>query len=135
MDSVAGAALVAGRGLVGNADQGRRRQVTIIEREVWDRLMHQLGGAVPPSARRANLMISGLSLAGERNRVLRVGDCRIRVLGETRPCERMDEALPGLREAMKVGWGGGSFGEVLDDGRVAVGAEVRWDDNDNGRPG
>jgi MOSC domain-containing protein YiiM len=135
MDPVAGATLVAGRGLVGNADQGRRRQVTIIEREVWDRLMHQIGGAVPPSARRANLMISGLSLAGERNRVLRVGDCRIRLLGETRPCERMDEALPGLREAMKVGWGGGSFGEVLDDGRVAVGAEVRWDDNDNGRPG
>lgn len=135
MDPVAGATLVAGRGLVGNADQGRRRQVTLIEREVWDRLMRELGGAVPPSARRANLMISGLSLAGERNRVLRVGNCRIRVLGETRPCERMDEALQGLREAMKVGWGGGSFGEVLDDGQVALGAEVRWDDNDNGRPG
>jgi MOSC domain-containing protein YiiM len=135
MDPVTGATLVAGRGLVGNADQGRRRQVTLIEREVWDRLMRELGGAVPPSARRANLMISGLSLAGERNRVLRVGDIRIRVLGETRPCERMDEALQGLREAMKVGWGGGSFGEVLDDGQVALGAEVRWDDNDNGRPG
>lgn len=135
MDPVPAATLVAGRGLVGNADQGRRRQVTLIEREVWERLMRELGGAVPPSARRANLLISGLSLAGERNRVLRVGDCRIRVLGETRPCERMDEALHGLREAMKVGWGGGSFGEVLDDGQVALGAEVRWDDNDNGRLG
>jgi MOSC domain-containing protein YiiM len=134
MDQATGATLVAGRGLVGNADQGRRRQVTIIEREIWDRLMRELGGAVPPNARRANLMISGLSLAGQRDRVLRIGPCRIRVLGETRPCERMDEALPGLREAMKVGWGGGSFGEVLDDGQVAVGAEVRWD-NDNGRPG
>jgi MOSC domain-containing protein YiiM len=135
MDPVAGATLVAGRGLVGNADQGRRRQVTIIEREVWDRLMRELGGAVPPSARRANLLISGVSLAGQRDRVLRVGECRIRVRGETRPCERMDEALPGLREAMKVAWGGGSFGEVLDDGQVGVGAEVRWDDDDNGRPG
>jgi len=135
MDPVTSATLVTGHGLVGNADQGRRRQVTIIEREVWDRLMRQLGGAVPPSARRANLMISGLSLAGERNRVLRVGECRIRLLGETRPCERMDEALPGLREAMKVGWGGGSFGEVLDDGHVALGAEVGWDENDNGRLG
>jgi MOSC domain-containing protein YiiM len=133
MDAVTAATLVAGQGLAGNADQGRRRQVTVIEREVWERLMRELHGGVSPSARRANLMISGLSLAGERNRVLRIGACRVRILGETRPCERMDEALPGLREAMKVDWGGGSFGEVLDDGRIAVGAEVAWE-NDNGRP-
>ena len=134
MDAVPAATLVAGQGLVGNADQGRRRQVTVIEREVWERLMRELHGGVSPSARRANLMISGLSLAGERNRVLRIGACRVRILGETRPCERMDEALPGLREAMKIDWGGGSFGEVLDDGRIAVGAEVAWEENDNGRP-
>jgi MOSC domain-containing protein YiiM len=135
MDSVEAAELVAGRGLAGNADQGRRRQVTIIEQEVWDRLMRELGAAVPPNARRANLMISGLGLEGERDRILHVGACRIRVLGETRPCERMDEALLGLREAMKAGWGGGSFGEVLDDGRIALGAEVRWGDKRDGRPG
>ena len=110
MDSVSAAELVAGRGLVGNADQGRRRQVTVIEREVWERLMHELSAHISPSARRANLMISGVSLEGVRDRVLRIGGCRIRLLGETRPCERMDEALPGLREAMKSGWGGGSFG-------------------------
>jgi MOSC domain-containing protein YiiM len=134
MDAVPAAILVAGQGLAGNADQGRRRQVTVIEREVWERLMRELHGGVAPSARRANLMISGLSLAGQRDRVLRIGACRVRILGETRPCERMDEALPGLREAMKIDWGGGSFGEVLDDGRIAVGAEVAWDENDNGRP-
>lgn len=134
MDAVPAATLVAGQGLAGNADQGRRRQVTVIEREVWERLMRELDSGVSPSARRANLMISGLSLAGQRNRVLRIGACRVRILGETRPCERMDEALPGLREAMKIDWGGGSFGEVLDDGRIAVGAEVAWDENDNGRP-
>ncbi len=126
--------LVAGRGLVGNADQGRRRQVTIIEREVWARLMRELRADAAPSARRANLMISGVSLAGRRNAVLLIGGCRVRVLGETRPCERMDEALPGLREAMKTGWGGGSFGEVLDDGEIAVGMAVRWVENDGGRP-
>jgi MOSC domain-containing protein YiiM len=134
MDAVGDATLVAGRGLVGNADQGRSRQVTIIEREVWDRLMGELRGAAPPSARRANLMVSGVGLAGQRNRVLRIGGCRIQVLGETRPCERMDEALPGLREAMKVDWGGGSFGEVLDGGRIAVGSEVDWDQKHDGRP-
>jgi MOSC domain-containing protein YiiM len=127
MDGVGEATLVAGRGLVGNADQGRRRQVTLIEREVWERLMAQTGGRVPPSARRANLMVSGCNLMGTRDRVLRVGDCRLRIAGETRPCERMDEALEGLRVAMEADWGGGAFAEVLNDGVIRVGAEVRWD--------
>jgi len=134
MDPVDHATLVAGWGLVGNADQGRRRQVTIIEREVWGRLMRDLHADVPPAARRANLLISGVSLAGRLNTVLLIGTCRFRVLGETRPCERMDEAWQGLREAMRAGWGGGSFGEVLDDGEIAVGMAVRWLENDDGRP-
>jgi MOSC domain-containing protein YiiM len=127
MDPVPEGTLVAGRGLVGNADQGRSRQVTLIEREVWERLMAKTGGQVSPSARRANLMVSGCSLLGTRNRVLRIGSCRLRIAGETRPCERMDEALEGLRTAMQTDWGGGAFAEVLDDGVIRVGAEVRWD--------
>jgi MOSC domain-containing protein YiiM len=127
MDPVAEATLVAGRGLVGSADQGRRRQVTVIEREVWDRLMRELQATVPPSARRANLMVTGCSLEDARGRVLRVGSCRLRILGETRPCERMDEAFDGLREAMKPRWGGGAFAEVLDDGLITVGEPVAWE--------
>jgi MOSC domain-containing protein YiiM len=129
MDPVTEATLVAGQGLVGNADQGRRRQVTLIEREVWDRLMRQLDADVHPSARRANLMVSGCALEEARGRVLRVGGCRLRILGETRPCERMDEAFDGLREAMKPHWGGGAFAEVLDDGLIAVGERVAWEEN------
>lgn len=127
MDAARSAELRAGRGISGNADQGRKRQVTVIERETWDRLMAQLGADVPPSARRANLMVSGIRLRETRGRVLRIGSCRIRIAGETRPCEQMDEALPGLREAMKPDWGGGAFAEVLDDGTIAVGDAVAWD--------
>jgi MOSC domain-containing protein YiiM len=127
MDPAASATLVAGRGLVGNADQGRRRQVTLIARERWDELMRLLGASISPSARRANLMVSGIDLADTRDRILQVGPSRLRIRGETRPCEQMDEALPGLRRAMASGWGGGVFAEVLTDGEIRVGDEVRWE--------
>jgi MOSC domain-containing protein YiiM len=134
MDAVSEGRLVAGRGLAGSADQGRRRQVTLIERERWDALMRELGGTISPAARRANLMVSGIQLARTGDRVLRVGSCRLRIAGETKPCERMDEALPGLRRALAVDWGGGVFAEVLDDGEIAVGDEVEWEDG-NQEPG
>jgi MOSC domain-containing protein YiiM len=129
MDPAAEADLVAGRGIVGNADQGRRRQVTIIDEDVWAEVMRRLGASLDPKARRANLMVRGVGLANSRGRVLRVGACRIRVFSETRPCNNMDEALPGLRAALSDGWGGGCFGEVLDDGRIRVGDPVAWEDD------
>ena len=132
MDAVARAELVAGRGLVGNANQGGRRQVTVLERERWAAFQRDLGGALPTSARRANLVVAGLPLANSRGRILLVGGCRLRILGETKPCERMEAALPGLRDAMWPAWGGGAFGEVLDDGAIAVGDAVRWADLEGG---
>jgi MOSC domain-containing protein YiiM len=127
MDPVAEANLLAGRGIVGNANQGGKRQVTLIEQEVWEELMRDLEASLSPSARRANLVVNGIRLAKSSGRVLRVGSCRIQIYGETRPCEQMDEALPGLREAMKPNWNGGAYGEVLDDGRIEVGDSVAWE--------
>jgi len=126
MDLVASGRLVTGRGLAGNADQGRRRQLTIISRERWESLMRELESSIPPSARRANLLVSGIELGDTRDRILRVGSSRLRIRGQTKPCEQMDEVLPGLRQVMKVNWGGGVFAEVLDDADIAVGDEVTW---------
>lgn len=131
MDRVESARLVAETGIVGNANQGGRRQVTIIEREAWARTLEALGEPVEPSARRANLMVSGVELREMRDRVLRIGSCRIRIGGETRPCSRMDEAAPGLQEALDPEWRGGVYGVVLDDGEIRVGDRVGWEGGDD----
>ena len=125
MDPAARATLVKNRGIAGNANAGGRRQVTLIEAEKWRALMDQLGADLDPSTRRANFMVSGIPLANSRGCVIEIGECRIEITGETKPCERMDEALPGLRDAMRPQWGGGAFGVVLNDGVVNVGDEVK----------
>lgn len=124
MDPVPEATAVAGKGLAGDVTTSRRRQVTVIEREVWDALMRQLGAGASPAGRRANLMISGIPLFDTRGQVLRVGGVRLLIGGETTPCERMDEVVPGLRAAMRPKWGGGVFAQVLDDGIVTIGDAV-----------
>lgn len=124
MDPVESATLHAGQGIEGNANQGGRRQVTIIEREVWNSLMDQLDGSLDGSARRANLMISGVALRDSRGLRLRIGACEVEVQGETKPCERMDEALQGLREAMYPDWRGGAFCTVITGGEIRVGDPV-----------
>ena len=109
MDVVEQATLEAGRGLVGSANYGGRRHVTIISVERWAELSEVLGAEIDPVARRANLLVSGIDLTESRNRTLLVGGCRLQIGGETRPCERMEEAHAGLQEAMRPRWGGGAW--------------------------
>lgn len=128
MDPKDRAELVAGRGLVGNANQKGRRQVVLLEEERWAEALAELGTELDPSARRANLLLSGFSLKDSRGRILRVGSCRLRIWSECPPCERMDEACSGLRKALRPDWRAGACAEVLDGGEIAVGDEVAWED-------
>ena len=127
MDAGDRATLVAGRGILGNANQGGKRQVTLLARERWQELMAGLGANLEPRTRRANVIVSGIDLENSRGRTLRIGGCRLLVHGETRPCEQMEDALSGLQEAMRTRWGGGAFAEVIDGGDIGVGDAVHWE--------
>ncbi|MDX1494466.1 MAG: MOSC domain-containing protein [Longimicrobiales bacterium] len=121
MDPVDAAGFVEAEGIRDDANFGRsKRQVTIIEKEVFDAIQEDLP-QVEPSMRRANVMVSGRPLKESRGRILRLGDVRIRIWGETRPCERMDAQVQGLTAALDPAWNGGVYGVVLDSGTVQVG--------------
>ena len=126
MDPVGCAVLEVGRGLRGNADRGGRRQVTLISAERWAELMRNLGSDLDPSSRRANVMLAGVDLQHSRGRLLRIGEALLRINGETRPCEQMEEARSGLQALMRDRWGGGAFAEVIDGGTVRVGDRAGW---------
>jgi MOSC domain-containing protein YiiM len=124
MDPVDKARVVAGKGIVGNANQGGKRQVTILSARHWEQVTASLAEAPDPRERRANLLVSDVDFTGARGKILKIGDVRVRIYGQTTPCERMEMAAPGLKAAMQVPFGGGAFGEILDDGEIAVGDPV-----------
>ncbi len=126
LDSKDEVELVAGQGIVDNADLGGKRQVTIIEAERWTHVNAELGTDLDPSVRRANLLVSGIRLEGTRGRTLLIGDCRLLVRGETKPCKLMDDVAPGLMDAMRPEWRGGVYAEVIEGGTMRSGDSVRW---------
>jgi len=128
LQEVENASVRSDHGLVGNAERGGRRQVTVLSAEDWEAANAQAGSELDPSARRANILVTGLgNLVESTGQVLKVGGARIQVTGETRPCSLMDAAHQGLLAAMEVSWRGGVHGIVLNDADLAVGDEVSWE--------
>jgi MOSC domain-containing protein YiiM len=102
------------------------RQVTVLAAEDWAAATAAAGTGLPWTARRANLLVSGIALRDSTGAELHIGaTLRLVVTGETDPCRRMEAAAPGLRAALEPGWRGGVTCRVVADGVVAVGDAVR----------
>ena len=132
MDPRDAAILVAGQGLLGNANKGGRRQVILLEEEAWADAMAEipnLGVPLDPSTRRANLLVSGFRLEGTRGRILRIGPARLRIWSECTPCYQMEEACAGLQAALRPHWRAGACAEVIEGGEIRVGDEIVWEEN------
>lgn len=126
MDRVMFAEAIEGRGLSGNANQGGKRQITLIDEARWREAQEELGVDVDPSARRANVLLRGIDLEGQRGRMLRIGRCVVRIYNETRPCEQMDDAHEGLRKALSPRWRAGAYGEIVEGGVIQTGDTAEW---------
>ena len=87
--------------------------MTVLSVEKWQAACGDLGVELPWTTRRANLLVSGLSIGPECvGRILQVGDAQLRITIETDPCPRMDEQYPGLKRALVPDWRGGACCEV-----------------------
>lgn len=119
------AELRPGVGVVGDVPgRSPAREVTVVDRAAWRSACRELGQDVPWTARRANLLVTGLDLRASAGCELRIGAVRLRVTGETMPCRIMDRQRAGLRRALEPDWRGGATCTVLAGGAVAVGDAV-----------
>lgn len=126
-------AVSAEAGLEGDSRGAKypQRQITVLAIEDWTAALMDLaaateGDAVPRrtdlawTARRANLLVAGVTLPQARGSLLRIGGVELEVTGQTTPCARMDEVMPGLRRSLAPNWRGGVTCRVLAGGRIAV---------------
>jgi MOSC domain-containing protein YiiM len=118
------AVALVGKGLDGDQPRAFKRQVTLLSLEAWQQATAELGAALSPCVRRANIVISGVDLSTAIGKHIQIGAIRLEIHGETTPCSLMDAAKPGLRAALTPNVRAGVYGAVLEGGRVAVGDVV-----------
>ena len=101
-----------------------KRQVTVLTQEGWQAACTEASVELPWRERRANLLIAGLDLEESSGAVIRIGAVKLLITCEADPCQRMEEAQPGLFAAMTKQWRGGVCCQVLEAGKIRAGDEV-----------
>jgi MOSC domain-containing protein YiiM len=127
MEALESALISRAAGVDGDSrGKAQRRQVTILFAQDWKDATREAGADLPWTARRANVLVTGLANPRRPGGLLQIGAARIRILGETEPCTRMDAALAGLQAALAPDWRGGVLGRVEVDGHVQLGDASLW---------
>ncbi len=121
MKEVARAVAIADGGLEGDIAVSAERGVTFIAAGQWKQVVAELGADLPWHTRRANILVEGNGLGDLIGKTLKIGDVRVEVKAETRPCGLMDKLHDGLRKALVPDCRGGVYGRVAAGGEVKVG--------------
>lgn len=122
MQELAAIHITREQGLAGDA-RGKpgRRQVTVLSQQSWQEACALTQSSLPWTARRANLLVSGLSFSAQDvGKILGIGAVRLEIMRETDPCQRMEAACPGLRQALTPDWRGGVCCRVIEPGEIAL---------------
>jgi len=111
-----------------------KRQVTVLFGKKWRMACVEACGShveecalyIDWRARRANLFVEGIEAGeGDVGKLLHIGnEVVLEITKEITPCERMNEAHPGLEEALKPDWRGGVGCKVIRGGEIKLDDEV-----------
>ena len=107
-----------------------KRQITVISLRQWNEALDELGvrdfTTYPWYLRRANLCVtSRYFMPSDVGKQLSIGpNVLLEITGETAPCSRMDEVLPGLKWALTPKWRGGVTCRVIRGGEIYVGNRI-----------
>lgn len=128
MDALQSATITVEAGLAGDCKGVKfpMRQITLLQRELWEAALFTLGNPdLDWTVRRANLLVEGVNLPRGAGSEIMVGDVKLEVTAQTSPCAQMDHAYQGLRRALAPDWRGGVTARVLAGGMISIGDEVR----------
>jgi MOSC domain-containing protein YiiM len=71
------------------------------------------------------LLVDGISLKNSTGQIFQIGEIKLEVTGETRPCDVMEAACNGLSEALKPAWRGGIMCRVVEAGEIHVADKIK----------
>lgn len=124
---------VAGRGLRGDRYFDREggtfegSDLTLIEAEAVEGAAREYGVDLDPGAHRRNVVTRGVPLNHLVGETFRVGDAVVRGDRLCEPCSHLESlAAEGVSESLVHR--GGLRATIREDGTVAAGDEIRWDE-------
>ncbi|MFH1806280.1 MAG: MOSC domain-containing protein [Pseudomonadota bacterium] len=110
------------RGLEGDfRGKHRKRKVTVMRLEDGHAACREINRPdLPWTTRRANLLVTGMTLPHHAGDYIHIGDVILQITGETEPCQRMEQAAAGLEAALRPDWRGGVTCLVVRGGEIAL---------------
>ena len=100
-------------------------EVSVLSKESWVKVCHEIGTELPWLAHGSNLLIKGFEfLPTDLGKTICIGEAQFEITGELDPGLELKSREPELYEALQQGWRGGVVCKVLRSGNIQSGDDV-----------